>query len=159
MNSDPIDLDLKYHVDTVAADEARVSAAANWVLKFFNLQHLRVSIAVVDDPTIHEVNRVHLDHDWPTDVISFVFDNVDGRVNGEILASADTAVKLAPAAGWEPVDELLLYIVHGLLHLAGMDDIEEADARRMRSLEQRCLIDLQVSGAERHLDRWDEVSY
>lgn len=159
MNNDPIELDLKYHVSSVSADEKRIHAAATWVLQHFALQQLRVSIAVVDDPTIHEINRAHLNHDWPTDVISFVFENEGGRVNGEIIASADTARKLAAAAGWEPADELLLYIVHGLLHLAGMDDIEEEDRKRMRSLEQMCLIDLRVAGAEAHLDRWDEVSY
>lgn len=159
MNSGPIDVDLKYHVSSVPADETRIHAAVEWVLKHFDLQQLTVSIAIVDDPTIHELNRVHLDHDWPTDVISFVFENEAGKVNGEIIASADTASKLAAAAGWDPADELLLYIVHGLLHLAGMDDIEEEARKQMRCQEQMCLIDLQVAGAEGHLDRWDEVSY
>ena len=95
------------------------------------------------------------------DVISFVFevDEEAGRVEGEIIASADTAARLAPDAQWRTEDELLLYVVHGLLHLAGLDDIEPEDQAEMRAAERDCLLALGVAGAERHLDRWHDVSY
>jgi len=125
------------------------------------LAKLDVSIAIVDDPTIHQLNREHLDHDWPTDVISFIFeaDEETASVEGEIVASIDTATRLAQTAGWSAEDELLLYIIHGLLHLAGLDDIEPEDQVEMRVAERDCLLALGVPGADKHLERFSDVSY
>jgi probable rRNA maturation factor len=142
-------------------DRARYKAAAKWVCAEFQLSKMEVSIAIVDDPTIHQLNREHLDHDWPTDVISFLFeaDEAAASVEGEIVASIDTATRLSQAAGWSPQDELLLYVIHGLLHLAGLDDIEPADQLEMRTAERDCLMALGVPGADKHLDRFSDVSY
>ncbi len=140
-------------------DRNRYRHAAQWVAQHYNIQQFEVSIAIVDDPTIHELNREHLDHNWPTDVISFIFetDEDSGSVEGEIVASWDTAARLAAAAKWRPEDELLLYVVHGLLHLAGLDDIEPEDEQEMRVAERDCMVALKVPGAEKHLDRFDQV--
>ena len=154
-----IELDVSYHVADASDDSERFRSAAIWVCERYGLASLSASISIVDDPTIHELNRTHLDHDWPTDVISFVFENVNGAVDGEIIASVDTAAKLALKAGWTTSDELLLYVVHGLLHLAGLDDIEEEDRRIMRQAEQACLLDLGIDLASQHLRNWDDISY
>ena len=47
----------------------------------------------------------------------------------------------------------------GLLHLAGLDDIEPADRERMRETEKACLVALEVPAAKNYLDRWDSISY
>lgn len=152
------DLDISYHVEA-ADDSARFLQAADWVCQRYELKSLTASISIVDDPTIHELNREHLNHDWPTDVISFVFENLDGNVDGEIIASHDTATKLAYQAGWSVQDELLLYVTHGLLHLAGLDDIQDVDRTEMRLAEQRCLLELGLELATEHLRNWDDISY
>ncbi|MCR9294371.1 MAG: rRNA maturation RNase YbeY [bacterium] len=159
MQRERLELDIKYHVDGCVEDHERIMAAADWVAEQFHLQRLVASVSIVDDPTIHRLNREYLAHDWPTDVISFVFENEAGSVEGEIIASADTANKLHQAAGWRPQDELLLYVVHGLLHLAGLDDLTPADQQDMRRFEQSCMLALEVPGADEHLQRWDDVSY
>ena len=140
-------------------DSDRFHQAAEWIVNRFKLTSLTASISIVDDSTIHRLNREHLDHDWPTDVISFAFDCEEGRIDGEIIASIDTAARLAQQAAWHTADELLLYIIHGLLHLAGLDDISDEDRQLMRQAEKDCLIALAVPAAQKYLDRWDSISY
>ena len=155
----PLQMSVTYNVDTMRDDSDRFRAALRWVASQYGYSSMDVSLAIVDDPTIHELNREHLQHDWPTDVITFVFEQFDEQVEGEIIASADTATRLSQSAGWSPEDELLLYVIHGLLHLAGLDDVEADDQQEMRQAEYRCLLHLQVPGAEDFLNRWEGVSY
>ncbi|HWB12230.1 MAG TPA: rRNA maturation RNase YbeY [Pirellulales bacterium] len=95
-----------------------------------------ISLAVVDDPTIHDLNRRWLDHDEPTDVLSFVLERSDSSVDGEIIVSADTARARAGEFGWSAEAELTLYVIHGALHLVGYDDKEPAARAEMRQREQ-----------------------
>ena len=98
-----------------------------------------VSIAVVDDPTIHGLNVQYLGHDYPTDVLSFVLEESTDRVEGELVVSADTAMRESQEAGWSPQDELLLYVIHGSLHLVGYDDHEPTDQIEMYAAEAHYL--------------------
>ena len=93
-----------------------------------------ISLAVVDDPTIHRLNRQHLQHDFPTDVLSFVLDD-DGCLEGEVIVSADTAIASAAEYRWDAASELLLYFIHGSLHLVGYDDQSDDQRTRMRDRE------------------------
>ena len=63
-----------------------------------------------------------LNHDWPTDVLSFVLEDDDGHLEGEVIISADTAAAAAAELGWPPAAEQLLYVIHGMLHLVGYRD-------------------------------------
>jgi probable rRNA maturation factor len=99
-----------------------------------------ISIALVDQATIHGINRSHLGHDWPTDVISFpLSEPSDPVLAGELVVSAEMAAATATEIGAEPRDELALYVVHGLLHLCGYDDASEAQAAAMRRREHELL--------------------
>ena len=81
----------------------------------------------------------HLQHDYPTDVLSFVFSQERGFLEGEIVASADYAASEALLHGWERENELLLYVVHGALHLAGFDDTSPQLAQTMQAMERQVL--------------------
>src|SRR4029450_4248528 len=85
------------------------------------------SSAVGDEKTIHELNRRHLDHDWPTDVLSFVLEDDGEHLEGEVLLSADTAATAADELGNSAAEEQLLYVIHGMLHLVGYNDKDDAD--------------------------------
>lgn len=98
-----------------------------------------ISVAILDDPAIHVLNRKHLEHDYPTDILSFVFDFEDGVLDGELIASAEYAKRSADEIGWPAFHELSLYLVHGTLHLVGYDDRAEDDRTQMRELERRYL--------------------
>ncbi len=162
MNSPQLEIDLIYHLDDAtfglqAIPDPRIHLAAAWIAKQFGVQRLYASIAIVDDETIQELNAEQLGHDWPTDVISFILDEIDGRLEGELVASAETAARVCIAAGWTVDDELLLYVVHGLLHVVGMEDLQPEQQTAMRRLEQACLLALGVTAAGEHMQRFDTV--
>jgi probable rRNA maturation factor len=122
-----------------AVDETRLKQAAEAVLHDSPYFSAAVSLAVVDDATIHELNRRHLDHDWPTDVLSFVLEDDDTHLEGEVILSADTAAATAAELGIASSEEQLLYVIHGMLHLVGYDDKSGDDVRKMREAEARYL--------------------
>ena len=112
-----------------------------------------VSLAVVDNCTIHELNRQFLQHDYPTDVLSFLLDQTTGGWEGEVIVSAEMAGEQAARYGWDLADELLLYVIHGTLHLVGYDDLEPAAADVMRAAELRCLQALAIAVPNRGPER------
>ena len=98
-----------------------------------------VSIALVGDRAIRRLHFDHMGDDTPTDVLSFPLERSPGGMLGEIVASADTARREAARRGVAPADELLLYVVHGVLHLLGFDDHTPAERKRMRAAERAAL--------------------
>jgi probable rRNA maturation factor len=122
------------------SDRPRLAALARRVLEAEGVSRAEISIVLVDDPTIHDVNRRHLDHDWPTDVISFVLSDPDEEMlSGELIVSYETAARMAERDGVLAWTELVLYVVHGLLHLCGHDDLTEEGAAAMRWREGELL--------------------
>ncbi len=133
--------------------ESLVHAAVTQTLKSQNVANAEIVVALVDDESIHVVNREHLEHDYPTDVISFLYDfdcdsNTDNpkallgseaTLDGELVISTETAIRESAAYQWNPLDELRLYIVHGLLHLCGYDDQTDSDREIMRQREKAIL--------------------
>ncbi len=104
------------------------------------IESATISVAIVDDAAIRSINRRHLNHDWPTDVISFLISESDEeRMQGELIVSAEMAAATAWMIGVDPKDELALYLVHGLLHLCGFDDLSETDELEMRAEETSAL--------------------
>jgi len=90
-----------------------------------------VSVAVVTDDEIAVVNRRFLGRDRPTDVIAFPYCLEDGRLEGEIVINAEEALRRSEGTTHTAQDELMLYAVHGMLHLLGHDDATRADRKRM----------------------------
>jgi probable rRNA maturation factor len=141
--------------ESLAVDEPLLCEAVRAVLEGEGVRSGEISLAVVDDPTIHELNRNYLEHDYPTDVLSFVLEEADDRLDGEVIVSADTALSAAPRYGWAPQDELLLYVIHGSLHLAGYLDETPEERREMRDRERTYLA--RFGRAARYEDSEEEV--
>ena len=108
-----------------------------------------LSLALVGDRAIRRLHHDHMGLDSATDVLSFPFGGAGGLL-GEVVALADTAWREARARGVRPADELLLYVVHGVLHLLGFDDHAPGDRKRMRAAERRAL---RAAGVSRDLFR------
>jgi probable rRNA maturation factor len=102
-------------------------------------------LGFVGPRTIRQVNRAFLGHDQATDVIAFDYRRAEGpplpgEPAVEILVCPDLALaRSRERVGVHYADELATYVVHGLLHAAGLDDHDPADRRRMRAAERRIL--------------------
>jgi len=98
-----------------------------------------LDVAVVDDREIMELNKRFLQRDTPTDVLAFPYARQKGYIEGEIVLNAQQAVREAAGRPHGKDDEMLLYVLHGLLHLLGYDDASEKDRIAMRREEKRIL--------------------
>ena len=92
----------------------------------------------VDDEKILEVNREYLGHDYYTDVITFDYDE-DDVVSGDIVISRDTVRSNAELFGKEYDDELHRVIIHGILHLCGINDKGPGEREIMEAAENKAL--------------------
>ncbi len=136
-----IDVEIANRQAMLPVDEGRLVHAVRTVLRQAGIVRGVVSVAVVDDPEIHRLNRQHLRHNYPTDVLSFLLEAEEGALEGEIIVSADTARTSAPHFDWNPADELLLYVIHGALHLVGYDD-QTPDARQVMRRQEAAILAL-----------------
>lgn len=119
-------------------DRAQLREGVKRVLTGEGVEQALISIAIVDDATMHRLNKQYLQHDYPTDVLSFVLED-DERLEGEIIIGADYAAREATTFGWSAADEMLLYAIHGTLHLVGFDDLEPELKTQMRAKEREYL--------------------
>ncbi len=105
-----------------------------------------VTLQVTDDKTIREFNRQYRGTDEATDVLSFenAFTDPDSGETylGDILISYETAKRQAEIRGLELMAELEMLLVHGILHLSGMDHAEVSDWEDMSTLQDSILAEL-----------------
>lgn len=104
-----------------------------------------LSLAFLEEAQHNQLHADFLDDPSPTDVITFPGDQEAGMA-GEICVSIDTAKTYAEEHGMEFSEELTLYLVHGWLHLAGFNDLNEHDRQVMKKEEQVCMSLLETNG-------------
>ncbi|MDK2820895.1 MAG: putative rRNA maturation factor [Clostridia bacterium] len=113
-------------------------------------ERTEVSLTLVDDNFIRELNRVYRNIDKPTDVLSFALEetgpeeiiiqeDIGERLLGDIFISVPTAINQAKEYGHSPKRELAFLAVHGFLHLLGYDHETEAEAREMETIQEKVL--------------------
>ncbi len=126
--------------DLISLSSRRIEDLVRLVLRAENDRH-DVSVALVDDAAIAELHERWLGVPGPTDVIAFpLLSEEDADVLlGEVVVSSDTAMRQATELGHPPERELLLYVVHGVLHLLGYDDHDPEDRQRMHQRQEQLL--------------------
>lgn len=123
-------------------DTARLRRLARKVCKRFDAVPARVSISIVDDGQIKILHKQFFNTAKTTDVISFdLTDEPDSVRDFDIIINIDQARRQAQQRGHTAEAEMSLYLVHGLLHQLGFDDLEPAQARRMHEQEDAILQD------------------
>ena len=129
--------------EVVPVDRGRVREVVRAVLDGENVAGAEISLAFVDNPTIHRLNQRYLRHDEPTDVLSFPLSEPGTRrLAGELVIGAEVAQAQAQQRGHDVQAELALYVIHGLLHLCGYDDRTDRGAAAMRRRERHYLAQL-----------------
>ena len=97
-----------------------------------------INVILCNDPTILEINQQFLGHDYYTDIITFDYSEEE-TINGELYISVDTVRENAKEYGEDFPDELHRVIIHGMLHLCGLDDHCDEDIAEMRAAENSAL--------------------
>lgn len=154
---------IEVQVEIAAADRsgpaAPRAAADRWVevaraaveatLADRGVADAEVSLTLLDDHEIRELNREHLDHDRPTDVLSFALYGEGEPVLGDVYVGWRQAVRQAELEGVPPTEEIARLAVHGTLHVLGYDHPEDPDARSGSEMYrlQEAIVRAVVAGA------------
>jgi probable rRNA maturation factor len=126
--------------ESFPVDRARMREAVRVVLEGENEDDYEMSLAFVDNATIHTLNKRYLNHDEPTDVLSFPLSDAGSKkLSGELVVGIEVAQAQAAERGHDVQAELALYVIHGLLHLCGYDDDEPEARAAMRERERHYL--------------------
>ena len=91
-----------------------------------------------NDEQILEVNRQYLHHDYYTDIITFDY-TAGNKISGDLFISIDTVRSNALQLGKQPDEELHRVVVHGILHLCGINDKGPGEREVMEAAENEAL--------------------
>lgn len=116
----------------------------NYIAKYMNLDNVCLSVIIVDNERIHEINKTYRNVDRETDVISFALEDGENiefpiRNLGDIYISIDKAKEQAKEYGHSLRREICFLLTHGFLHLLGYDHMKEDDEKVMFSLQEEIL--------------------
>lgn len=141
---------ITYNVDGVKMPAIKKRFTNKWI-KAVAASHDRkvgeIGYMFVNDEKILEVNNEYLGHDYYTDVITFDYDEED-VINGDIVISLDTIRSNAEMLGKQYDDELHRVIIHGILHLCGINDKGPGEREIMEDNENKALALLKQLSAE-----------
>ena len=132
---------ITYNVEGVKMPKIKKRETTAWiraVAKSYGRRVGEVGYMFVNDDKILEVNREYLGHDYYTDVITFDYDE-DDVVSGDLVISLDTVASNAHLFNKTYEDELYRVIIHGILHLCGINDKGPGEREQMEAAENKAL--------------------
>ena len=132
---------ITYNTDGVRMPDIKKRNTSAWikaVAATYGRKVGEIGYMFVNDEKILEVNREYLGHDYYTDIITFDYDE-GAQVNGDIVISLDTVRSNAEKFGKAYDDELHRVIIHGILHLCGINDKGPGEREIMEAAENKAL--------------------
>lgn len=132
---------ITYNADGVKMPKIKRKDTTAWikaVAQTYGKKVGEVGYMFVNDEKILEINNEYLGHDYYTDVITFDYDE-DDVVNGDIVISLDTVRTNAQLFDKAYEDELYRVIIHGILHLCGLNDKGPGEREIMEKAENKAL--------------------
>lgn len=113
------------------------------VLQYLELAPEELAFYFVSSKKISELHGQFFNDPSPTDCITFP---IDSSYLGDVFVCPEVAIEYAKKHEIDPLEETLLYVIHGILHLAGFDDLTPKDKRIMRKKEKSCMGHLKKQG-------------
>ena len=132
---------ITYSSENVKMPKIRKRDTSAWIKQVaasFGRKIGEVGYMFVDDEKILEVNNEYLGHDYYTDIITFDYDE-DDIINGDLVISLDTVKSNAELFGKAYEEELFRVIIHGILHLCGINDKGPGEREIMEAAENKAL--------------------
>jgi rRNA maturation RNase YbeY len=132
---------ITYEAEGVKFPNIRKRDTSNWIHQVAESYHRKIGeigYMFVDDEKILEVNNEYLGHDYYTDIITFDYCEGD-TLNGDLVISLDTVRTNAEKFGKPYDEELHRVIIHGILHLCGINDKGPGEREIMEAAENRAL--------------------
>jgi probable rRNA maturation factor len=117
----------------IKVDRRRLRQIANKIIRELHCRDKEISLVLVDNDQIREINKLYLNRDYPTNVIAFSqiegdFGDLNPNLLGDIIISVERAASDCLAGGLTLDDELDFLFIHGLLHLLGYEHENTTDA-------------------------------
>jgi probable rRNA maturation factor len=123
----------------VRIDRDRLARLLRFVARAEGQRLGQIDLAVVGKDEITAHNHRWLRHAGATDVLSFDLSEAGGGLSGQLIVCGEVAAEQARLRGLHAQQELMLYVVHGLLHLCGYDDQTVRGAAKMHAREEELL--------------------
>jgi len=156
-SDEPLFLEVLDEQDELVVDLERVRVVCERILADGKIISGRINVVLVNSDTIQQYNRDFLQHDYPTDTISFPIDDrqSEGHLEGEVLVCTEVAKERSEEFGWTAEEESLLYVVHGMLHLIGFEDALPEQQEVMQEKERYYLAAIGIQVPNWNWDDWD----
>lgn len=134
--------DVRFFTENIRYLLRRKKEIRHWILEAVNREGMTagdLNIILCDDAYLLELNLKYLRHKTLTDIITFAFEDENGRISGDIYISVPRVKENAVKFGVRTEEELHRVIIHGVLHLAGYKDKTKEEKTRMRGKENEYL--------------------
>jgi probable rRNA maturation factor len=135
-------IEITTRCEDVPVDSAKLETLIEAVCARFDVTEATISVGIVGDAEMLELNQQFLEHAYTTDCLSF--DLSDEATEGgarvfELIVNGQMALRQAAERGHSGAAELALYVTHGLLHQLGFDDLTPEEAEKMHRAEDEIL--------------------
>lgn len=132
---------ITFQAENITFPKIKRQATKSWiksVAQNYGKKISEISYLFCDDEKILEVNREYLSHDYYTDIITFDYSE-DDKISGDIIISLDTVRTNSQKYQVDFMEELHRVIIHGILHLCGLNDKSPEEEKAMREAENDAL--------------------
>jgi len=124
-----------HDVDFSLSNTEKYTSVLDQIISDYKKSYTRIQYVFCSDAYLLELNKTHLQHDYYTDILTFPYG--EDEIESDIFISIDRVKENAKSFGVSFENELSRVIVHGVLHLVGLNDQNKKDKERMRGEENR----------------------
>lgn len=134
-------MSITFNAEDIGFPKIKKRETARWiksVAQSYGKKTGEISYLFCSDEKILSVNKEYLEHDFYTDIITFDYSEND-TISGDIIISLDTVLSNSLQFDTDYEEELNRVIIHGILHLCGLNDHSEAEQQEMKNAENKAL--------------------